>query len=84
MGIMLQVRDRAWLVRLYGDNPRALASGLSTVQADEQYFISSLDKIVSSKSLALSRKSYGIQRSKQGVIKVVSFHLLKEPRCSVS
>ena len=32
------VRDRARFVRLYGDNPRALASGLSTIQADEPCF----------------------------------------------
>ena len=26
----IHVRDRAWFVRLYGHNPRALASGLTT------------------------------------------------------
>ena len=43
------VRDRAWFVRLYGkiipelgrgDNPRALARGLSTVQAHKPCSIS--------------------------------------------
>ena len=35
-----QVRDRAWFVRLYGDKPRALARGLSTVLAHKPCSIS--------------------------------------------
>ena len=37
---MLQVRDRTWFVRLYGDNPQALTSGLSTVQTHKLCSIS--------------------------------------------
>ena len=37
---IINMRDRAWFARRYGDNPRALASGLSTVQADEPCSIS--------------------------------------------
>ena len=36
----VHVSDRTWFARLFGDNPRALASGLSTVQADELCSIS--------------------------------------------
>ena len=34
IGNVLSVLDKAWLVYLYGENQRAVASELSTVQAD--------------------------------------------------
>ena len=76
---MEQVRNRAWFVRLYGDNARALARGLSTVEAHKPCYLTCT--MISSTDLA----HYGVSRAKAwvSVDHGTSLYVAVQPLCSV-